>query len=669
MDRKPNRLAGESSPYLLQHAYNPVDWYPWSPEAFERARAEDRPIFLSIGYSTCHWCHVMARESFEDERIAEMLNRAFVCVKVDREERPDIDAIYMEACQIITGRGGWPLTIIMSPDGIPFFAATYIPKDGRLGMMGLRELIPLVEGLWKNRRSELTALGSRVLNAMMESHVQSHVQNADESTLSRAYLELSGIFDWTSGGFGSAPKFPLAQNLLFLLRYWHRTGEMKALEMVELTLREMRCGGIYDQLAYGFHRYSTDSSWGVPHFEKMLYDQALMSVVYLEAYQATGKRDYAIVADEILGFVAEDLRSPDGAFCSALDAESDNIEGGYYLWTMDQLRDALGDDLKKALEVFVLEPIGGSDGKNVLRISLKGELSEFKHTSEPIRRKLLDARSLRRKPFRDEKVLADWNGLMIAAFSRGAQVLGDERWLRIASEAADFVLSSMHRDGMLMHSYKGSRVSILDDYAFLIFGLIELYQAGFDGRYLERAEILCDEMVSHFSDPDGGFYYTMKEQSDIILQRKEIRDGAIPSGYSMATMDMLLLGKILGRPDLEEIASMSLRHISMASLPAQVGLLIALDLALGPSHEIAIVGDADNTRTMLRALWSVYAPRKVVVSGDRPPEWASSLRPVDKKATAYVCSRYTCSFPATDIRSMIELLDVRELRSSENASG
>ena len=276
---------------------------------------------------------------------------------------------------------------------------------------------------------------------------------------------------------------------------------------------------------------------------------------------------------------------------------------------------------------------------------------------------------LRRKPFRDEKVLADWNGLMIAAFSRGAQVLGDERWLRIASEAADFVLSSMHRDGMLMHSYKGSRVSILDDYAFLIFGLIELYQAGFDGRYLERAEILCDEMVSHFSDPDGGFYYTMKEQSDIILQRKEIRDGAIPSGYSMATMDMLLLGKILGRPDLEEIASMSLRHISMASLPAQVGLLIALDLALGPSHEIAIVGDADNTRTMLRALWSVYAPRKVVVSGDRPPEWASSLRPVDKKATAYVCSRYTCSFPATDIRSMIELLDVRELRSSENASG
>ncbi|MGD9910926.1 thioredoxin domain-containing protein [Methanothrix sp.] len=669
MDRKPNRLAGESSPYLLQHAYNPVDWYPWSPEAFERARAEDRPIFLSIGYSTCHWCHVMARESFEDERIAEMLNRAFVCVKVDREERPDIDAIYMEACQIITGRGGWPLTIIMSPDGIPFFAATYIPKDGRLGMMGLRELIPLVEGLWKNRRSELTALGSRVLNAMMESHVQSHVQNADESTLSRAYLEISGIFDWASGGFGRAPKFPLAQNLLFLLRYWHRTGEMKALEMVELTLREMRCGGIYDQLAYGFHRYSTDSSWGVPHFEKMLYDQALMSVVYLEAYQATGKRDYAIVADEILGFVAEDLRSPDGAFCSALDAESDNIEGGYYLWTMDQLRDALGDDLKKALEVFVLEPIGGSDGKNVLRISLKGELSEFKHTSEPIRRKLLDARSLRRKPFRDEKVLADWNGLMIAAFSRGAQVLGDERWLRIASEAADFVLSSMHRDGMLMHSYKGSRVSILDDYAFLIFGLIELYQAGFDGRYLERAEILCDEMVSHFSDPDGGFYYTMKEQSDIILQRKEIRDGAIPSGYSMATMDMLLLGKILGRPDLEEIASMSLRHISMASLPAQVGLLIALDLALGPSHEIAIVGDADNTRTMLRALWSVYAPRKVVVSGDRPPEWASSLRPVDKKATAYVCSRYTCSFPATDIRSMIELLDVRELRSSENASG
>ncbi|MGB9901671.1 thioredoxin domain-containing protein [Methanothrix sp.] len=667
MDRKPNRLAGESSPYLLQHAYNPVDWYPWSPEAFERARAEDRPIFLSIGYSTCHWCHVMARESFEDEEIAEMLNRALVCVKVDREERPDIDAIYMEACQIMTGRGGWPLTIIMSPDGSPFFAATYIPKDGRLGMMGMRELIPLVEELWKNRRSELTALGSRVLNAILEPHLQSEVQNADESTLRRAYLKLSGIFDWASGGFGRAPKFPLAQNLLFLLRYWHRTGEMKALEMVELTLREMRCGGIYDQLAYGFHRYSTDSSWGVPHFEKMLYDQALMSLAYLEAYQATGKRDYAIVADEILGFVAEELISPEGAFCSALDAESDGIEGGYYLWTLGQLQDALGDDLKRALDAYVLEPAGGSDGKSVLRISLKGELGEFKRSIEPLRRRLLEARSLRARPFRDEKVLADWNGLMIAAFSRGAQVLGDERWLRIASKAADFVLSGMHRDGVLAHSHKGSRVSVLDDYAYLIFGLMELYQAGFDGRYLDRAEILGEEMISHFLDPDGGFYYS--KQGDNILRRKEFRDGAIPSGNAMATMDLLLLGKTLGRPDLEEIASGSFRNIRMDSLPAQVGLLIALDLALGPSYEIAILGDADGTKAMLRALWSVYVPRKVVAAGDRPPEWASALRPVDGKATAYVCRGYTCRLPATDIRSMIELLDVRGFSGSESASG
>ncbi|MCQ8902480.1 MAG: thioredoxin domain-containing protein [Methanothrix sp.] len=661
MDRKPNRLAGESSPYLRQHAYNPVDWYPWSPEAFERARAEDRPIFLSIGYSTCHWCHVMARESFEDKEIAEMLNRAFVCVKVDREERPDIDAIYMEACQIMTGRGGWPLTIIMSPDGVPFFAATYIPKEGRLGMMGLRELIPLVEDLWKNRRSELTALGSKVLNAMRKADAHPQESNADESTLSRAYLELSGIFDWASGGFGRAPKFPLAQNLLFLLRYWHRTGEVKALEMVELTLREMRCGGIYDQLGYGFHRYSTDSSWGVPHFEKMLYDQALMSLAYLEALQATGNRDYAIVADEILGFVAEELISPEGAFCSALDAESDGIEGGYYLWTMDQLRDALGDDLKKALDAYILEPAGGSNGRSVLRISLEGELGEFKRSVEPIRRRLLEARSLRARPFRDEKVLADWNGLMIAAFSRGAQVLGEERWMRIASRAADFVLSSMHRDGMLLHSHKGSRVSILDDYAFLIFGLMELYQAGFDGRYLERAEILGEEMISHFLDPDGGFYYTMEEQGDHILRRKEVRDGAIPSGNAMATIDLLMLGKILGRPDLEEIASKSFRNISMDSLPAQVGLLIALDLALGPSYEIAIVGDADGTKAMLRALWAVYVPRKVVVAGDRSPEWASGLQPLDGKATAYVCRGYTCSLPTTDIRSMIELLGVRRV--------
>ncbi|MEM0498375.1 MAG: thioredoxin domain-containing protein [Methanothrix sp.] len=669
MDRKPNRLAGGSSPYLRQHAYNPVDWYPWSPEAFERARAEDRPVFLSIGYSTCHWCHVMARESFEDEEIAEMLNRAFVCVKVDREERPDIDAIYMEACQIMSGRGGWPLTIIMSPDGIPFFAATYIPREGRLGMMGLRELVPLVEELWRNRRSELTALGSEVLNAMRKSDVHSPETIADESSLSRAYLALSGIFDWAHGGFGRAPKFPLAQNLLFLLRCWERTGESKALEMVELTLREMRCGGIYDQLAYGFHRYSTDASWGVPHFEKMLYDQALMSLAYLEAFQATGKRDYAIVADEILGFVADELVSPEGAFCSALDAESDGIEGGYYLWTLDQLRDALGDDLKNALEMYVLEPVGESDGKSVLRISPKGELGDLKRSIEPMRRRLLEARSLRARPFRDEKVLADWNGLMIAAFSRGAQVLGDERWLRIASVAADFVLSGMHRDGVLIHSHKGSRISILDDYAFLIFGLMELYQAGFNGMYLERAEILCEEMISHFSDPDGGFYYTMEEQRDHILRRKEVRDGAIPSGDSMATIDLLLLGKILGRPDLEEIASRSFRNIRMDSLPAQVGLLIALDLALGPSYEIAIVGDAADTKSMLRALWSVYVPRKVVVAGERTPEWASSLRAVDGMATAYICRGYTCSLPATDIRSMIELLGVRGFRGSESGSG
>ncbi len=659
MERKPNRLLGESSPYLRQHAYNPVDWYPWSDEAFERARAENKPIFLSIGYSTCHWCHVMARESFEDEKVAEMLNRAFVCIKVDREERPDIDGIYMEASQLMTGRGGWPLTIIMTPDGIPFFAATYIPKEGRLGMMGLLELIPMVEDIWRDRRSELVSLGSKVMSAIRKRESIGRAPN--ETSIQQAFLDLSRIFDWTHGGFGRAPKFPLAHNIIFLLRYWNRTGDADALRMAELTLREMRCGGIYDQLGYGFHRYSTDASWGVPHFEKMLYDQALISIAYLEAHQATGNKDYAIVADEILDFVARDLRSEEGAFYSALDADSDGVEGGYYLWSLDQLRAALADEMNAALQIYSLEPAGENKEMYTLRISPKGSLRDHKEKAERIRRKLLEERSLRARPFRDEKILADWNGLMIAAFSRGAQVLGDDvnNYIAIASKAADFVMENMHRDGMLIHSHNGRGVSILDDYAFYIWGLVELYQAGFEGRYLEMAEVLCDEMIDHFMNKEGGFYKTMEGD---ILRIKEIRDGAIPCGNSIALMDLLLLGRILGRPDLEKLAHHAFERIHIDSPLAHIGLLISLDLALGTSYEVVLAGDLDapDLRGMLRKLWSVYAPRKVVVLGGRStPRWAVDLKPVDGRATAYVCKGFACDLPVTDGDKIVKLLDVR----------
>ncbi|NYT02857.1 MAG: thioredoxin domain-containing protein [Methanosarcinales archaeon] len=686
--RTANRLSGEKSPYLLQHAHNPVDWYPWSEEAFERASREDRPVFLSIGYSTCHWCHVMAHESFEDLEVARLLNRAFVCVKVDREERPDIDGVYMAVCQAMTGRGGWPLTIIMTPDRKPFFAATYIPRQGRFGTAGLLQILPRIEAQWKESRPELLDSADRIVS-QLSSRSLPPGKPLDRSTLDGAYQGLLARFDWALGGFGGAPKFPSPHNLTFLLRYWKRSGEAAALEMAETTLQAMRMGGIFDHLGYGFHRYSTDARWKLPHFEKMLYDQALLTIAYLEAFQATGKEEYARTAREILEYVHRDMTSPEGAFYSAEDADSEGVEGKFYLWTEDQMRSVLGPGADLAVRAFSVqrggnfagESTGQRSGANVLFLqaslpdlaaTLGQEPVDLQRRLEVARARLLAAREARVRPRRDEKILTDWNGLMIAALARAAQVLGDGAYLQGAQLAADFLIKEVRSSTGLMHRFLGGAgmQGNLDDYAFLIWGLIELYEAGFDPRYLAAALDLAEEMVEHFWDrKDGGFYFSPLHGEELILRPKEVYDGALPSGNAVAMMDLLRLGRITGRTELEERASRLAEAFSgqVDRTPmAYCHLLSALDFAMGPTCEVAIAGEprSGDTLALVRSLGRHFIPRKVqllVPSGQAGAEirrlapWTRDLVPRGG-ATAYVCSGYSCQLPTGDAAKMLQLL-------------
>ncbi|MDH5715699.1 MAG: thioredoxin domain-containing protein, partial [Candidatus Aminicenantes bacterium] len=484
--RKPNRLIAEKSPYLLQHAFNPVDWYPWGSEAFDKARKENKPIFLSIGYSTCHWCHVMEKESFEDPEIASMMNEAFICIKVDREERPDIDRIYMTVCQMMTGSGGWPLTIIMTPDKKPFFAATYIPRPSRLGRLGMMELIPRIQELWKSKKGEVMSSAEQITQHLTQISIHAAGEPLGEAALEMAYRRLSRVFDERYGGFGRAPKFPTPHNLTFLLRYWKRTGEQKALRMVEKTLQSMRLGGIYDHVGFGFHRYSTDSRWLLPHFEKMLYDQALLVMAYTEAYQATRKEEYRHTVREILDYVMRDMTAPEGGFYSAEDAESEGEEGKFYLWTEEEIRQLLpGEESDLIVRIFNIEKDGNfaeeatgrRTGSNILylRKSLHETASDMKISPEELerdfqkaRQKLFAARHKRVHPHKDDKILTDWNGLMIAALARASSAFDEPQYAEATRRAADFILARMRDSkGKLYHRYRDGETAIpayLDDY-------------------------------------------------------------------------------------------------------------------------------------------------------------------------------------------------------------
>jgi uncharacterized protein YyaL (SSP411 family) len=690
-----NRLGSEKSPYLLQHADNPVDWYPWGDEAFERAKREDKPIFLSIGYSTCHWCHVMEHESFEDSAVAKLMNDVFVSVKVDREERPDIDDIYMMVCQMMTGSGGWPLTIIMTPDRKPFFAATYVPKTARFGRIGMLELIPRIKTLWATQRGQVLSTAAEITASLGKVSHESCGEMLGLDILDKAYRDLADRFDAEHGGFSRAPKFPTPHNLMFLLRYWKRTGRRNALDMVEKTLRMMRRGGIYDHVGFGFHRYSTDERWQVPHFEKMLYDQALLALAYTEAYQATANEIYLAPAREILEYVLRDMTSEEGGFYSAEDADSEDEEGKFYLWTEDEIRRILGEESAEIiLQVFGVEDSGNftdeatgrRNARNILylrqeisdlaaRIALPEQ--ELRERLEEARQRLFAAREQRVHPLKDDKILADWNGLMIAALAKAAQVFERPEYVEAAAAAADFVLANLCLpDGRLLHRYRDGEAGVvanLSDYAFLVWGLIELYQAGFDETYLMRALDLNRSMIEHFWDGDhGGFYFTPDDGENLLTRKKDIYDGAIPSGNSVAMLNLLRLARLTGNQELEARAAELGKAFSGAvgqAPAAYTQLLMAVDFAHGPSYEVVIAGkrDAADTNAMLRHLMSPFIPNKVVLL--RPDEEAPRISEVaeftrdqssiEKRATAYVCMGYNCRAPTTDTVKMLEMLNLK----------
>jgi uncharacterized protein YyaL (SSP411 family) len=691
--RRPNRLVHENSPYLLQHAYNPVDWYPWRDETFAAAKREDKPIFLSIGYSTCHWCHVMERESFEDPDVAQLMNEAFVSVKVDREERPEIDNVYMKVCQMLTGSGGWPLTIIMTPDQRPFFAATYIPKEDNFGRMGMMSLIPRIGNFWKTRRDEVVKSSEEIVAALQRLSKPASEGALDESVLGTAFAELKERFDAQHGGFGGAPKFPTAHNLIFLLRYWKRHGSPEALEMVEKTLEAMRRGGIYDHVGFGFHRYSTDAHWLVPHFEKMLYDQALLTLACTEACQATNKTEYARTAREILAYVTRDMTSPEGGFYSAEDADSEGVEGKFYLWTEGEIRQLLGRDeadlVVRAFNVsaegnFTEQGSGGPSGENILHQSdaadspasrLGVSPEEFETQWQGAREKLFQSRERRVHPHKDDKVLADWNGLMIAAFARAAQVFREPQYAEMAGRAAEFVLTRMRSAGRsLLHSYRNGAASIdgnLDDYVFMAWALIELYEATFNLQYFETALDLVERGLRDFWDGErGGFYFTARSAQTVLVRSKEVYDGAVPSGNSVAMLVLLQLARMTGRTEFEDKAWQIARafgRMVTESPIAYTQVLIGLDFAVGPSLEVVISGDpeADDTRAMIQAVRDQFIPNKVVLLRSDPLQadrlaalaaFTQSQTRLDGKATAYVCQNFRCNLPTTDVGQMLKEL-------------
>jgi uncharacterized protein len=682
-----NRLVHEKSPYLLQHAHNPVDWFPWSDEAFERARARDCPVFLSIGYSTCHWCHVMERESFENNEIASLMNRAFVCVKVDREERPDVDHVYMTACQMMTGSGGWPLTILLTPDRQPFFSATYLPPAA------MQSFIPRVEAAWREQREGLLSDAGRVADALGRAmHTEaSSIDGLD--VMRRAYHELAARFDASYGGFGARPKFPSPHTLLFLLRYWKRTGDGDALTMVEKTLERMRRGGIFDQIGYGFHRYSTDAQWLVPHFEKMLYDQAMLLMAYTDAFQATGHEDFRQCAIAIAEYVLRDLSAPEGGFHSAEDADSEGVEGKFYVWTRAELESVLGSEDAALASAyfgveeggnFLEEATGHRGGANILHLPrpedeaarvLGLDVVSLRARLEEIRLRLLGVRSKRIRPHLDDKVLTDWNGLMIAALARSGRVCSRPDHLERAARAAEFLATRMSAaNGSLRHRYRDGEAAIdgmLDDYAFLTWGLIELYQATFEERHLERALAHTRHMIEQFLDDGaGGFFMTRRDAERLVARPREVYDGAIPSGNSVAAMNLMRLSRFTGDMDYDRRARDVIdafgAQVSRAPM-AHCGLLLAVDFMLGPSFEIVISGKrgGKDVATLCTALERLYLPNRVVLF--RPsdaPEAIERIAPYTRgqvaieggSATAYVCREFACRRPTTDASEMLRAL-------------
>ncbi len=670
----PNHLANESSPYLLQHKDNPVDWHPWGPEALKRAKREQRPIFLSIGYSACHWCHVMEHESFEDKQIAMIINERFVAIKVDREERPDLDQIYMNATQMMTGRGGWPMSVFLTPDLKPFYCGTYFPPSARGGMPGFDEVLRAVYDAWLMRRDKVEQMASQLTDELSRAGQATAPGQLSRDFIETAVGQLARSFDARWGGFGAAPKFPHPMDLQLVLRYWHRTGHAESLEMVRTTLDRMAAGGIYDHLGGGFARYSVDARWLVPHFEKMLYDNALLAGVYVEAYQATGDANYANVARETIEYVLRDMTGPEGGFYSAEDADSEGHEGKFYVWTPDEIEAVLGDEAGATFgRVYDVSDSGNFEGANILNLPktlaqsaaiLGRDADDLAQELAASRTKLFTVREGRIHPGKDDKVIVAWNGLMIDALARAAAALDEPRYAAAAAKAANFMRTKLLRaDGRLLHTYRHGKAKLdayLDDYACLANGLMSLYEATFDATHLTEASRLLDIVLAHFADPQaGGFFYTADDHEQLIARNKDATDASVPSASGMTAFALARLGKFTGDQKYIAAAAGTLTAAAglMQQAPAAMGqMLLALDFQLGPTFELVLAGDNDFelVAKSLKEIRRQFIPNKVLVganakSADQSPllqDLNAGKSSAAGEPTLYVCEGFTCQEPA-----------------------
>ena len=684
-----NRLIDETSPYLLQHAHNPVDWYPWGEEALNLAKNLDKPILLSIGYSACHWCHVMERESFENEKIAAIMNKYYINIKVDREERPDLDEIYMSAVQIMTGSGGWPMTVFLTPELKPFYGGTYFPPDDRYGRPGFPKLLEAVEDAYRSKREEINEQAEKLVSHINQISNPKGVENLslDDKIIEQAFYHYQNRFDSQHGGFGQAPKFPPGMGLILLLRYWKRSGNSRALHIVEFTLEKMARGGMNDQLGGGFHRYSTDEIWLTPHFEKMLYDNSLLTVTYLEAFQATGKPFYREVVEETLGYILREMYDQqNGGFYSTQDADSEGEEGKFFVWTPDEVEQILGQaDAKVFCDFYDVTDHGNFEHQNILWVKTPTDLYTKKTNIEQTdlinilsrcKKKLFDAREKRIKPGLDDKILTSWNGLMIRSMGLAYQILGDPRYLEAAETSAKFILKELvQKNGHLLRTHRAGKSHLnacLEDYSYFIAGLIELYQASFDPHWLREANRLNQIMISQFWDSqNGGFFFTGKDHPELIVRSKSAYDGATPSGASMAVHVLLRLAILLNQPDLKEKAKItfSLYDHTMKTAPSgSAQMLCGVDFLIDAPKEIAIVGNPLNEQTqeILRNIHRRFVPNKVIALLNPNTEEKQEIEElipllagkasIDGKTTIYVCQNYACQLPTTDIDDLDKLL-------------
>ena len=684
-----NHLINETSPYLLQHAYNPVNWYPWGEEAFEKAKNENKPVFLSIGYSTCHWCHVMEKESFENEEVASLLNDVCVPIKVDREERPDIDHIYMTVCQVMTGSGGWPLNLFLTPDKRPFFAGTYFPPKERFGRIGFYELLMHIRKIWETENSKAVNASKQIVELLEEISTHSKSVSFDKTVIDEAFNQLKTKYDAHYGGFGGSPKFPSPHLLLFLLRYYKETKNNEALEMVENTLTSMRSEGIYDHIGFGFHRYATDEKWHLPHFEKMLYDQAMHIMAYIEAYQVTKKDIYKNVACEVIEYLERDMLSPEGGFYAAEDADSEGEEGKYYVWSRSELKDELGlSDFEMFQKIFYLEDEGNfleeatkqKTGSNVIcfkesleKISEREGISvdKIKDFIDKAVKKLLKKRQTRIPPQKDDKILTDWNGLLIAALAKAGVAFKEQKYTHLAINAYSFIKDKMTRDNKLQHSYRDGVVKgdgTLDDYSFLVWGLIELYEATFEESYLIEANELNKIILKHFKDDKSeGFFFMPDFSETVLVRKKEYFDGAIPSGNSVSLYNLARLAKYFNNLEYADIANKALSAFGAEAKEHPIGFMmfmVALGFLLNKSQEVVIVGDSDdkNIKEILNILSESYKPNcvKLFVDTKRKSNISNPMlkdyKMLNNKPTIYICENYACKEPITDVSQLREMV-------------